>query len=73
MLPRKAVDVSSPETFIVRLDRDLSNLIHLKMSLLTAKRLGLEAFKGSFLHKLLCSEQKYEVGALGQYRESSWE
>jgi len=35
-LPRAAVDTPSLETFKVRLDRALSNLIQLKMSLLTA-------------------------------------
>jgi len=34
--PREVVDAPSPETFKARLDRALSNLIHLKMSLLTA-------------------------------------
>ena len=35
-LPREVVDAPSLETFQVRLDRVLSNLIWLKMSLLTA-------------------------------------
>jgi len=39
-LPRKVVDAPSLETFKVRLDGALSNLIQLKMSLLTAGGLG---------------------------------
>jgi len=39
-LPRAVVDASSLETLQVRLDGTLSNLIHLKMSLLTARQLG---------------------------------
>jgi len=35
-LPREVVNAPSPETFKVRLDRALSNLIELKMSLLIA-------------------------------------
>jgi len=35
-LPREAADGPSLETFSARLDGPLSNLIHLKMSLLTA-------------------------------------
>jgi len=35
-LPREAVDAPSLETFKVRLDGALSNLIQLKMSLFTA-------------------------------------
>jgi len=35
-LPREVVDAPSLETFKARLDRVLSNLISLKMSLLTA-------------------------------------
>ena len=35
-LSREVVEAPSPETFQVRLDRALSNLIELKMSLLTA-------------------------------------
>jgi len=35
-LPREVVEGPSPETFKARLDRALSNLIWLKMSLLTA-------------------------------------
>jgi len=40
MLPREVVNVPPPETFKVRLDRALSSLIWLKMSLLTAGGLG---------------------------------
>jgi len=39
-LPREVVDASSLETFQVRLDRALSNLMELKMSLLIAGGLG---------------------------------
>jgi len=39
-LPREVVDASSLETFKVRLDGALSNLIWLKMSLFTAGGLG---------------------------------
>jgi len=40
MLLREVVDAPSLETFKAKLDRALSNLIWLKMSLLTAGRLG---------------------------------
>jgi len=39
-LPREVVDAPFLETFKVRLDAVLSNLIWLKMSLLTAGRVG---------------------------------
>jgi len=39
-LPREVVKAPSLETFTVRLDEALSNLVELKMSLLTAGRLG---------------------------------
>jgi len=38
-LPREVVDAPSMETVMVRLDGALSNLIKLKMSLLTARGL----------------------------------
>ena len=41
-LPREVVDVSCLGTFKVTLDRALSNLISLKMSLLIAGRVGLD-------------------------------
>jgi len=41
-LPREVVEAPSLETFKVRLDRALSNLIWLKMSLLTAGEVGLD-------------------------------
>jgi len=41
-LPREAVDTQSLETFKVRLDRALSILIQLKMSLLIARWIGLD-------------------------------
>jgi len=39
-LPKEVFDALSLETFKARLDRALSNLIQLKMSLLTAGGLG---------------------------------
>jgi len=39
-LPREMVDAPSLETFKARLDRALSNLVQLKMSLLTAGGVG---------------------------------
>jgi len=39
-LPREVVEAPSLETFKARLDRALSNLVWLKMSLLTAGGLG---------------------------------
>jgi len=41
-LPREVVEAPSLETFKVRLDGALSNLVWLKMSLLTAGRVGLD-------------------------------
>ena len=41
-LPREEADAPSLETFKVRLDGALSNLISLKMSLLMAEGLGLD-------------------------------
>jgi len=43
-LPREVVDASSLETFEVRLDGSVSNLIWLKMSLLIAAGLELKDF-----------------------------
>ena len=51
-LPTEVVDASSLETFKVRLDRALSNMIWLEMSLLTAGGLDQMTFKGPFQHKL---------------------
>jgi len=39
-LPRGVVDAQSLETFKAKLDRALSDLVYLKMSLLTARGLG---------------------------------
>jgi len=39
-LPREVVEAPSLETFMARLDGALSNLVQLKMSLLSAERLG---------------------------------
>lgn len=52
-LPRKAVDTPFLETFKVRLDRALSNLIQLKMSLLIARGLDKVIFKDHLQPKLL--------------------
>jgi len=50
-LPRQVVESPSLETFKVRLDGALSNLIELKLSLLTAGGLGLMTCKGPFQPK----------------------
>ena len=51
-LPREVVDAPSLETFKARLDRALSNLIYLKMSLLIAGGVDQMTFKGPFQPKL---------------------
>jgi len=56
-LPREAVEAPSLETFKVGLDGALSNLIQLKMSLLTAEWVGLMTSKGPFQPKLF-----YDLG-----------
>jgi len=43
-LPREVVDAPSLETFKARLDEALSNLVYLKMSLLTSGGFGLDDF-----------------------------
>jgi len=50
-LPREAVDAPSQETSKARLDEALSNLIKLKIPLLTAGRLGYMTSKGPFQPK----------------------
>ncbi|KAK4818443.1 hypothetical protein QYF61_013130, partial [Mycteria americana] len=50
--PREVVDAPSLETFKVRLDGALSNLIQLKMSLLIAGGLDYMTFKGPFQPRL---------------------
>ena len=50
-LPREVVNAPTLETFKVRLDGALSNLIQLKMSLLTAGGLDWMALKGPFQPK----------------------
>jgi len=50
-LPREVVEVPSPETFKARLDRALSNLVWLMMSLLTAGGLGWMTATGPFQPK----------------------
>jgi len=57
-LPREVVDAPSLETFQVRLDGALSNLIQLKMSLLTAGGLGEMTSKGPFQPKLFYDSEK---------------
>jgi len=51
-LPREVVDAPFLETFKTRLDGALSNLMELKMSLLTAGGLGWMTSKGPFQLKL---------------------
>jgi len=53
-LPRGLVETSSLEIFKARLDGALSNLVQLKMSLLTAGVLGWMTSKGSFQPKTFC-------------------
>ena len=50
-LPGELVDAPSPETFKARLDRALSNLVQLKVPLLTAGGLGWMTSKGPFQPK----------------------
>lgn len=50
-LPREVVDAASLEPFKVRLDKAVSSLTQLNMSLLTARRV---AFEGSSQPKLFC-------------------
>ena len=50
-LPREVVDAPSLETFQPRLDRALSTLIQVRMSLLTVGGLGSMASKGPFQPK----------------------
>jgi len=53
-LPREVVNAPSLETFKVELDGALSNLVWLKMSLLTAGGLGWMASKGPSQPKAFC-------------------
>jgi len=53
-LPREVVDTPPLETFKIRLDGALSNLIQLKMSLLTEGGLDYMAFKGPFQPTPFC-------------------
>jgi len=53
-LPREVVDASSLGTFQARLDGALSNLIQVKMALLTAGWLGWMASKGPFPPNPFC-------------------
>ena len=47
MLPREVVDAPSLETFEVKLDRALSNLMELKVSQLIARKVGLDGLQRS--------------------------
>ena len=64
-LPREVVDAPSLETFKVRLDGALSNLIWLKMSLLIEEGLDKTIFKGPFQPKLFY-HSKSELEFLSQ-------
>jgi len=57
-LPREVVDAPSLETFQARLDGALSNLTQVKMSLLTAGRLGWMASEGPFQPKAFSASVK---------------
>ena len=63
-LPREVVDARCLETFKARLDRALSNLVWLKMSLLMAGGLDEMTFKGLFQPKLSCESVKLRLCAL---------
>jgi len=65
-LPREVVDAPSLETFQARLDGALSNLVWLKMSLLTARGLGWMASKGPFPPKAFYDSMIYPEGLLGK-------
>jgi len=54
-LPREVVEAPSLETFKIRLDGALSNLIQLQMSLITAGGLGQMTSKGPFQPKAFCN------------------
>jgi len=53
VFPREVADAPSLETFKVRLDGALSNLIYWKMSLLIAERVKLDGLKSPFQRKPL--------------------
>ena len=53
-LPREVVDVTPLEAFIVRLDRALSYLVWLWVSLFAAEDLDQMTFKGPFQLKRFC-------------------
>jgi len=57
-LPSEVAEAPSLETFRARLDGALSNLIWLKMSLLTAGGLGYVTSKGPFQPKALYDSMK---------------
>jgi len=59
-LPREVGDAPSLETFKVRLNGALSNLIWLQMSLLMAGRLDEMAFTGPLQPKLYCDSSKMD-------------
>lgn len=59
-LPVELVNVPFPETFKVRLDWDLSNLIWLKMPLWSLQReLDKLTFKGPIQPKIFCDSKTY--------------
>lgn len=57
-MPREVVDSSSLETFKVILDRAMSNLVYMKMSLVTAVELEQMTFKGQLLPKPFCDSMR---------------
>lgn len=57
-LPGEVVDVSSLEAFKVSLDRSRSNLVYMKMPLLTTMELEQMAFKGQLLPKPFCDSMR---------------
>ena len=61
-MPREVVDALSLETLKVRLDRALSNLIYLWVSLFTAGGLDQMAFKGPFQLRGFCDSLKNGSG-----------
>ena len=66
-LPREVVDAPSLESFQARLDRALSNLTQLKMSLLTAGGVEQMTSKGPFQPKAFC-----DCGYAGGPALSNW-
>ena len=71
--PREVVDVSSLETFQVRLDGALSNVVWLKMSLLTAGVLGWMTSKGPFQCKPFYETALVNSHFIQGHEEDIWE